>query len=607
MSEQNFYSIEDNQVVLQANKWFDKRVVTTIDDKNKESTLGFLQDKFAEIEKETMVLKAEYINAAEKIKLAGRLQRQKQYLTTVKAIGDYSKLFETIDEMENEIKKLVDENIAKRQQIVADTEAIVNGDGEWKNNTEKISELAKELKALSLVPDPRVEELKNKFDQLRDDFFTKKKGHFEGQEQILLDNLAHKIELCEKAEALAASTDWKKTTEDINVLNEDWKKIGHIPRHRSDELWMRFNHAKDIFFAKKREHYESVKNNQEGALKIKLELIEKAEALKDSRDWKKTTDAYDHLLREWKASGRVNNEMNDEVWNKFNEPRNYFYAAKNAYYSSIKLNLDDNFAKKSTIVTRAEELASHSTIDWESATEEMLELTEDWKKIGRVAKEHGDDLWERFLKAKRSFFDRKDAEREKRRSEGSKALDEKVRRNRSYFNKLDRELQLEEEILWDFQDRLKNLAPGIRSFETQERYESIIADAERKVNFLRTKIKDVKANLDADEKEMRYLTRPFVKKDTKPKENNTSNSAVKEEPKVQNKSEQSEETILSKEQIEVVTVAETVEENKEENSADNVATENNSISIETPVEAEELPIQELKENVSEASTETTAE
>jgi uncharacterized protein YqgQ len=135
MSEQNFYSIEDNQVVLQANKWFDKRVVTTIDDKNKESTLGFLQDKFAEIEKETMVLKAEYINAAEKIKLAGRLQRQKQYLTTVKAIGDYSKLFETIDEMENEIKKLVDENIAKRQQIVADTEVIVNGDGEWKNNT----------------------------------------------------------------------------------------------------------------------------------------------------------------------------------------------------------------------------------------------------------------------------------------------------------------------------------------------------------------------------------------------------------------------------------------------------------------------------------------
>ena len=122
-------------------------------------------------------------------------------------------------------------------------------------------------------------------------------------------------------------------------------------------------------------------------------------------------------------------------------------------------------------------------------------------------------------------------------------------------------------------------------------------------HFLRTKIKDVKANLDADEKEMRYLTRPFVKKDTKPKENNTSNSAVKEEPKVQNKSEQSEETFLSKEQLEVVTVAETVEEN----SADNVATENNSISIETPVEAEELPIQELKENVSEASTETTAE
>jgi Domain of Unknown Function (DUF349) len=535
---QEFYSIEENQVVLHATKWFDKRVVTSIEEKNKEATLGFLQDKFVEIEKDTMVLKAEYIIAEEKVKLAGRIQRHRQYLATVKAIGDYSTIFVVLDEMEVEIKRIIEDNIGTRLKLVGDVEAIIKSDADWKQNTEKISEIAKQLKALPLVPDPRIEELKNKFDQLRDDFFTKKKGHFEGQETILLDNLAHKLELCEKAEACAASTEWKKTTEELAALNEEWKKIGHVPRHRSDEIWLRFNNAKDIFFNKKRENFETIKVDQETALKTKLELIEKAVALKDSRDWKKTSDAYELLLREWKASGRVSNETNDEVWAKFNEPRNFFYDAKNTYYNSVKLNLEDNFSKKAIIVTRAEELAEQINVEWDSATQEMMEMTEDWKKIGRVAKEHGDELWERFLKAKRTFFDRKDAEREKRRSEGGKVLDEKVNRNRSYSSKLERELQLEEEILIDFKDRLNNIVPGVRSFETQERYETIIGEAEKKVLFLKNKIKDVKANMQSDEKDMRQFAKPFKKKedgkpreDFKPRENYKPRESANAEPK----------------------------------------------------------------------------
>jgi hypothetical protein len=513
-----FYTIEENQVVLHGTKWFDKRVITSIEEKNKEATLGFLQDKFVEITQETMLLKADYINAEEKVKLAGKINRHRTYLSTVKAIGDYATLFITLDEMEGEIKKVVDANIAKRQELLATAQGLAKTDSDWKNSTEKIGEIAKELKAMQLVPDPRVEEIKQQFEALRDEFFTKKQGHYEGQEKIMLDNLAHKIELCEKAEALAVSTEWKKTTEEINTINEDWKKIGHIPRHRSDELWMRFNAAKDLFFNKKREHYETVKVDQEGALKIKLELIEKAVALKDSRDWKKTSDAYEQLLSEWKSSGRVSGEQNEEVWAKFNEPRNFFYDAKNTYYNSVKLNLEDNFSKKAIIVTRAEEIAEEVNVEWESATAEMMEMTEDWKKIGRVAKEHGDELWERFLKAKRSFFDRKDAEREKRRSEGGSALGDKVRRNKSYGSKLERELDLEKEIMADFQNRLKSIVPGVRSFETQERYESIIAEAQKKVAFLENKIKDVKSKTANDEKEMNYLLKPFHKNDGEKRE-----------------------------------------------------------------------------------------
>jgi hypothetical protein len=507
MSEQMAYKIEENKIILLATKWFAERELTTFNEKSKDSTIGFLQDKFVELENEVKLLRAEYINAPEKIKLAGKINRTKQYICSAKAIGNYSIILEILDEIEQEIIAEIEANIGSRTAILETAKSLLQSQEDWKTNTEKLTQLSKDFKALPLVPDPRMDEIRVEFEKLKDDFFNKKKGFFEEKESILLDNLAHKMEICEKAEALATSTDWKKTTELLNALTEEWKTVGPIPRHRSDELWMKFNGAKDVFFGKKKEHYEAVKENQGESYKIKLELIEKAEALKDSRDWKKTSDEFNHLMDEWKKTGRLSNEQNEEVWNKFNEIRNVFYSAKDAYYSSIKLNLEDNFAKKSVLVNRAEELATGNISAWQDATEEMMEMMEEWKKIGRVAKEHGDTLWERFIKAKKDFFEKKDADREKRKAEGGSRLDDRMNRNRGFSGKLQRELQLEREVLADFENRLKNIVPGVRSFETQDRYETIIEDAKKKIAYLESKIESVSAGLQKDEKDMRFINR----------------------------------------------------------------------------------------------------
>jgi hypothetical protein len=507
MSEQLAYKIEDNKIILLATKWFGDRELTTFNEKSKESTIGFLQDKFTELENEVKLLRAEYINAPDKVKLAGKVNRTKQYVCTAKAIGNYNSILEILDDVEKEIITEIDSNIETRTTILQTAKTLLDSKEDWKSNTEKLTQLSKDFKALALVPDPRMDSIKEEFEKLKDEFFNKKQGFFEEKETILLDNLAHKMKICEKAEVLANSTEWKKTTEALNALTEEWKTIGPIPRHRSDELWMKFNGAKDVFFCKKKEHYEAVKENQGESYKIKLELIEKAEALKDSRDWKKTSDEFNKLMEEWKKTGRLSNEQNEEVWNKFNEIRNVFYKAKDAYYSSIKLNLEDNFARKSVLVNRAEELATGQISAWQDATDEMMEMMEEWKKIGRVAKEHGDELWERFIKAKKDFFAKKDAEREKRKMEGGNRLDEKMNRNKGYSGKLQRELQLEEEVLADFENRLKNIVPGIRSFETQERYENIIEDAKKKVAFLKTKIAGVTEGLHKDEKDLRFINR----------------------------------------------------------------------------------------------------
>ncbi len=489
MSEQVIYRIDDQQIVLLATPWFPERVLTTFTNNNKEATLGFLTDKFVELENEVKLLRAEYINAPDKVKLAGKINRTKQYIITAKAIGNYPALLGILDDIEKEIIAEIDNNIAKRLAILDEAKKLTTDTENWKASTEKLSQLNKDFKELALVPDPRLEEIKKEFDAIKDAFFDKKKGFYDEKDTILLDNLAHKMEICEKAVALANSKDWKKTTEAFNALTEEWKSVGQIPRHRSDELWEKFNGAKDVFFGNKKAHYEDVKVNQEESLVLKQAIIEKAKALQDNTDWKKTTELFNGLMEEWKSTGRLSNELNDKVWGEFNDIRNVFFKAKEAYYSNIRLGLEDNFAKKSVLVNRAETLSTEAVASWQDATDEMLEMMEEWKKIGRVAKEHGDELWERFIKAKKDFFAKKDADRAARKENYNTQKTERTYRA-PQGGKLGRELQLEQDILADFETRLKNIVPGIRSFETQERYENIIEETKKKIEFLKEKIGD---------------------------------------------------------------------------------------------------------------------
>jgi hypothetical protein len=304
-------------------------------------------------------------------------------------------------------------------------------------------------------------------------------------------------------------------------MNEEWKKIGMVPKHRFEELWFRFSTAKDIFFNNKREHIEEIKVEHDVNLTKKLELVAKAQSLKDSTAWKKTSDEYAFLMEEWKKIGRVSQDKSDEVWNQFLEAKNHFYQNKDAYYSGIKVQLEDNYAKKMAIVQHAESLQNSN--DFEQTTKEYLDMFEEWKSIGRTPKEYGDDAWERFQKAKKIFFDRKDANREKRKSEMSKDIQERLGKNKSYYNKINRDLQREEELLYDVEDRIANLPPTLRSYEKREELKEMLEDIKENVDKLKAKVKEVKDKIFQDEREINYITRG-------PKKNNTNQ---KQEPTIE--------------------------------------------------------------------------
>ena len=431
-------------------------------------------------------------------------------IRAAKAIGDYETLLTQLDQMENLIQEEVSRILTQKEQLCKAAEELVQAK-EWKESTEKLRQLQSDFKALPSVPDLKSEEYRERFEKAKDDFFKNKQASFENFELDLLDNLSRKIELCEKAEALQESTDWKKTTEAYMALNEEWKKIGMVPKHRIEELWFRFCTAKDFFFARKKEHIGDIVVEQEENLTRKLALIEKAEALKNNKQWKETTDEFNKLMEEWKTIGKVPQEKSEEVWNAFLAAKNYFFDKKNGHFSKIKVQLEDNHARKMAIVKHAEDL--QHTMDFDSATNEFMDMFEEWKKIGRVPKEYGDEAWERFQKAKKHFFERKDEHREKRKQELSKDLKERYERNRSYYNKLTRELQREESLLFEMDDRIKNLPPTLRSYEKREEYIQVMEEIKEKVAELRDKAKEVKEKMFIDEKEMSQIMRGPRKKE----------------------------------------------------------------------------------------------
>ncbi|HYD20749.1 MAG TPA: DUF349 domain-containing protein, partial [Flavipsychrobacter sp.] len=125
------------------------------------------------------------------------------------------------------------------------------------------------------------------------------------------ENYTKKLALVQKAEELSVSETWKETTETFRTVAEDWKQIGHLDKKRNDELWARLEAAKDKFFERKRGHQEDVNKEMLQNLDLKMEIVDKAEKLAASDDWKKATDEFKELMEQWKGIGRTMHDKNE--------------------------------------------------------------------------------------------------------------------------------------------------------------------------------------------------------------------------------------------------------------------------------------------------------
>ena len=234
----------------------------------------------------------------------------------------------------------------------------------------------------------------------------KHQAYFESQKGNQKENLEAKTALCEKVEAIAQtevkdSTDWNALTKEIENIQKDWKKIGFASKKDNQKVYDRFRAACDAFFAKKREFYSEFKNQMQDNLTKKVELCEKAEALKDDTDWKKTSDAFIELQKQWKEIGPVSRKKSEQVWKRFRAACDAFFDNRDKHFGSVNSEQGENLQKKRDLI---EEIRKYEVEDKDEAREALHEFQERWNAIGFVPFKEKTRIQEAFRKAVNEKF-----------------------------------------------------------------------------------------------------------------------------------------------------------------------------------------------------------
>ena len=224
------------------------------------------------------------------------------------------------------------------------------------------------------------------------------------------NNLDQKTVICEIVEgidfdALKSFADWDEKTQEILALQAKWKTIGFTPKRVNMKIFERFRAACDTFFQKKSTFFKSIKEGMAENLEKKKALCEKAEALKDSTDWKETAEVLTKLQKEWKTIGPVAKKHSDAVWQRFIGACDYFFAQKNKASHSQHSVETENLEKKNAIINSLKELDAAGTAD--AATQEAVKAAiKSWNTIGFVPFKDKDRIYKEFHGLVDKLFDR---------------------------------------------------------------------------------------------------------------------------------------------------------------------------------------------------------
>ena len=262
----------------------------------------------------------------------------------------------------------------------------------------QLQELHQQYREIGPVAKELREEIWGRFKAASTVINKRHQQHFERLRSMEQENLNRKTALCEQVEAIAgeenkAASDWEKHAKQIIEIQKEWKTIGFAPQKMNVKIFERFRTACDDFFTQKTLFFKELKEKFHENAEKKRALIERAQALKDSTEWKATSDKFIALQKEWKTVGMVPKKLGDKLWAEFLAACNHFFEARNAAGGNPYAAERENLEKKRNIITRLHELAEQKT---EEVEEQVHNLIDEYNTVGHVPFKEKDKLYKEY-------------------------------------------------------------------------------------------------------------------------------------------------------------------------------------------------------------------
>jgi len=245
----------------------------------------------------------------------------------------------------------------------------------------------------------------------------KHQAHFEAIKAREEENLARKTALCEQLEAIETDglktfADWDAVTQKIKELQTEWKTLGFAPQKMNTAIFERFRKSCDAFFEKKTAFFHDLKEELSANLAKKKALVEKAESLRESTDWRSTGDVLINLQKQWKEIGTVPRKYSEELWKRFTAACDQFFEARQAATADVRSEEKANKEQKLGIIAQLKELAE---TEGDNVIAHVKELQQKWNQVGHVPFRDKEALYKEYRAVCDKLYDAYGVSQAKRR------------------------------------------------------------------------------------------------------------------------------------------------------------------------------------------------
>jgi hypothetical protein len=258
------------------------------------------------------------------------------------------------------------------------------------------------------VPNENRDEIWNRFKEATSKINKNYQDHFETLKEEQKKNLEQKSALCDRVEdiislKIESAKAWEDKSNDILEIQKVWKSIGFAPKKDNNNIYQRFRAACDEFFNRKREFFTEFKEEQLNNLQLKTELCLQAEALKESSEWKKTTEDLINIQKRWKEIGPVPRKYSDQLWKRFRSACDEFFQNKTKHFATVDTQYEDNLQKKLAIISEIEIFAPIDSVDVNFRA--LKEFQRRWSEIGFVPIKNKEEIQKKFRDAINKHYD----------------------------------------------------------------------------------------------------------------------------------------------------------------------------------------------------------